>query len=798
MSPIAQAQELNRAGKQAIAKGDLKLAQQQHMEAIRLLRNIPNHLEAAKAYRGIGRIAFLLGDFPRAESAWLEDVSILSAADPQTYDLSKCYANLGALAEAQSDLSKAASYLERALSIQSAAHKPEDYALTLNNLAIVDLERADYQKADELVGKAVDLHRRYLPGSGYLADVLDTAARIKRAEGRLHDAQQLYYEAELTVSKVAPNSPTAADIEEGLSEVLTDTGHLAEAKQHANAALRLRDLLTPRSDRGALVWGTLGRIARIQHYTVTTRNCYQRAMALLDQDVSLLNLGITESQVRGQYSDLYAEYIDFLVTEEHDTSRALEVLEQLRARTFLEMLQNARVDVRGEDPTLLSERQTLLATLAALSGQRMRLVANPHTESEKTSLNLRIDSVLAEITRLDYGILKAHPRLADVTRPVLLRAKDISELLDDDSVMLEFVLASPRSFVFAVTSSKIKVYQLPDRQDINRVAAQLYQRWSESPTVRAHTEAEAGATYSQQLAEMILSPLWSVIKAKNRIVVVADGALNYIPFGALPGSPAHTSPALAAEHEMVNVPSASVLSLMRSRPHSEKATKTAVVFADPVFNSSDPRLRQRSPVAINPGMSSNRLFQRLLYSRREANYISALLPGTTQKLDFAANRRAALDADLAQYRIVHFATHGVLDNLSPGLSALVLSQIDENGNPQPGNLTLQDFYHLHLRADLVVLSACKTALGGDTGEGLIGLTRGCMFSGARRVISSLWEVNDEATAALMKSFYTAMQHGVASPAALRLAQLQISKLPGWEQPYYWAGFVIQGDWLTSH
>jgi CHAT domain-containing protein len=151
---------------------------------------------------------------------------------------------------------------------------------------------------------------------------------------------------------------------------------------------------------------------------------------------------------------------------------------------------------------------------------------------------------------------------------------------------------------------------------------------------------------------------------------------------------------------------------------------------------------------------------------------------------------------LGQYRIVHFATHGLINSEHPELSGLVLSLIDENGKPQDGFLRMSEIFNLEMPADLVVLSACQTALGKEVkGEGLVGLTRGFMHAGAQRVVASLWQVDDLATAELMKHFYRGMlKENLRPAAALRVAQIELSKSPRWSSPYYWAGFVIQGEW----
>jgi CHAT domain-containing protein len=189
--------------------------------------------------------------------------------------------------------------------------------------------------------------------------------------------------------------------------------------------------------------------------------------------------------------------------------------------------------------------------------------------------------------------------------------------------------------------------------------------------------------------------------------------------------------------------------------------------------------------------------RRLLSSRDEAEAITSLAPASALKaLDFNASRPTALSDQIGQYRIVHFATHGLLDSMRPELSGLVLSLVDENGKEQDGYLRLNEIYNLKLNADLVVLSACQTGLGKEVrGEGLVGLTRGFMYAGTPRVAASLWQVNDAATAELMKRFYRGMLKDSLRPAAaLRAAQLEMMSRPAWKSPYFWGAFVMQGEW----
>jgi CHAT domain-containing protein len=218
------------------------------------------------------------------------------------------------------------------------------------------------------------------------------------------------------------------------------------------------------------------------------------------------------------------------------------------------------------------------------------------------------------------------------------------------------------------------------------------------------------------------------------------------------------------------------------------------VVADPVFSTGDGRVAQATRAAT----AGTADFVRLRFSRREAEEIARLVPAasTLKALDFNASRETVMSPDFGRHRIVHFATHSVLNNERPELSGVVLSLVDQNGQPRNGFLRLYEIYNLRLAADLVVLSACQTALGGEiSGEGLIGLTRGFLYAGAQRVVASLWEVDDRTSAELMKRFYTAMLTGGERPAAaLRAAQVAMWKTKGWDSPYYWAAYTLQGEW----
>jgi CHAT domain-containing protein len=303
------------------------------------------------------------------------------------------------------------------------------------------------------------------------------------------------------------------------------------------------------------------------------------------------------------------------------------------------------------------------------------------------------------------------------------------------------------------------------------------------------------------------------IAANARLLVVADGALHYLPFGMLPLPGAAASP-LITRAEIVNLPSASMLAVQRGLLAGRtRAANTLAILADPVFDATDPRVTPSSAAAsLTPEpVDGSRLLQHLAPSSIEgARAIIPRLPATAAEAraitaaaggaglavtGFDARKGVVTGDRLKGYRYVHFATHGFVDSVNPSLSAIVLSLVDRDGRPQDGFLRADELYGLELSADMVVLSACQTGLGKEIrGEGLVGLTRGLMYAGAATVVVSLWSVSDNATADLMARFYRELISAGRSPAAaLRAAQLLLLKQTRWTHPYYWSAFTIQGE-----
>jgi CHAT domain-containing protein len=362
-----------------------------------------------------------------------------------------------------------------------------------------------------------------------------------------------------------------------------------------------------------------------------------------------------------------------------------------------------------------------------------------------------------------------------------------------------------------------------------------YVQFEKSDARKSRIE-RADAEYQQiagELSQMLLARALRQFD-KRRLLIVSDGLLQYLSCASfpLPGNMTAVTASdyvpLISKYEIVNLPSASVLSVLRTELAGRKpAPKTIAVLADPVFDKRDGRVRVPSGMTrvahvvnqdpLTPdGETDSDLtrafrdvdlgdnpsapqFPRLPFTRTEAEAVARMAPPSERReaLDFAANRKTAVDPQLSQFRYLHFATHALMNNSHPELSGIVLSLVDEKGNAQNGFLLTNDIYNLNLPAEVVVLSGCRTGLGKQVrGEGMMNLTRSFMYAGAARVLVSLWDINDRSTAELMTHFYGGIlgKDRLTSAAALRKAQMEMWKSPRWHASYYWGAFVMQGEY----
>ena len=634
----------------------------------------------------------------------------------------------------------------------------------------------------------------------------------------------------------------------------------AAAKRACHEALTLTRTREDRPSEAKSLF-ELARIAARQNDWPQARKLLEEALRLFESIGSSFQNATAKAGFLGFNYAAYDSYIELLMKQHlaaPDAAlerEALQVAERGRARTLLTLLAEARTARQGKDAAVLEREQALLKLLERKAAERNRL--NP-AQAADSSVAREITEPSSELEQIRAQIRTSNPQYAALTQAQPLTAPAIQkQVTNNDLLLLEYALGEEQSFLFTLTGDSVNSYELPKRAIIEQAARRVHDLLTERnrnpsnlpkfeaepPADRQARIAKADAEFklaAAELSRLILAPAAAELKNRH-LLIVADGALQMTPFAALPepgiskaGSkrkfPTASPQPLIVKHAITYLPSASVLGVLRQETKDRQpAPKTLAVFADPVFDADDPRVsvevrerlaRERqtpapdkavAPVAVTDkltraikdvGLEGERGgLGRLPYTNAEAAAILKFAPAeqTFSALGFDANQDTALKAELSQYRYLHFATHGLIDNTNPELSGLVLSLLDAQGRSIDGHLRMVEIYNMHLPAELVVLSACKTGLGKDVrGEGLMSLTRGFMYAGAKRVIVTLWDVTDKSTASLMGEFYRSLlstkTNAKPSPAqALRAAQLWMLKQPQWQAPYYWAAFVQHGE-----
>ncbi|HXG65739.1 MAG TPA: CHAT domain-containing protein [Blastocatellia bacterium] len=743
----------------------------------------------AQTINNLGQVYFWLGDPRKALEYYNQALPDFEAAGDRRR-VAFALNNIGQAYDHLGEREKALDYFTRSLAIRREINDRQNQTTSLGNLADLSRKMGDYQKALEFSRQGIELSRaenmRTIEALTWIV-----LGKTYEALNRLPEAEDAFRQA-LAITPITGDRNAEADALYGLARVERARGNLTAARERIEENLKIVE-----SVRRKVVSQELRT-----SYQAFAQNFYGFYVDLLMQ--------LYQSRRDPQFA-----------------AAALQVSERARARSLVELLNEAQANIHeGVDPALLERERSLRRAISEKETQQLRAA-----KEKAAAIKEELAALTDQYRRLQAQIRINSPRYAALTQPEPLTVQEIQQqTLDRDTLLLEYWLGEKRSFLWVVSHDALASYELPPRATIEAAARAVYDmltarnqaRRDETLAQKRRRVRRADADFppaAARLSRVLLGGVAPQLRGK-RLLVVADGALQYIPFAALPDPNAGGAyQPLAAGHEVVSLPSASTLAVLRREVQGrEPAPRTLAVIADPVFDSSDQRVKLAAGKA--PEKTAEQLIAearllkqvdgdadeaprilrpaRLQYTRTEAERLTALVGAgeTMLALDFDASLKAVTSRNLSQYRYVHFASHGYLRSDQPELSAILLSMVDERGAPQFGFLRALDVYNLHLPAELVVLSACQTGLGKEIkGEGLVGLTRGFMYAGAARVVVSLWSVNDRATADLMTIFYEKMlKRGLSPAAALRAAQVEMWKKREWPSPYYWAAFVLQGEW----
>lgn len=820
-----KARTLNLRGGAQKALGD-PAALPSHEEALGIWTRLDDPAAEAQTHNDLAIAYYDRGEKQRALDHYVKGLALIRVAGDKEGEAYFLH-NLGTFYQDLGDFQRAREYYEQALALRRAANDRRGQGLSLAELGRTYLALGETQKALETAREGIRAAREAGDRRGE-GSALTRAGRVYEAAGDRENAMEHY--------RLARDLYRAIADPQGESDVLSLIGrwHLA-ANQPTEALDILRQSLAK-----AQAMGDRQR-TMIALYLVATaeRGASDLAAARSHSEASIalsesLRGSLPDHQLRGSMLAWSQRYFDFhidLLMEMHRrdpdpalVAAALEANERSRARSLLELLTESGRDLRQDaDPALRQRDLELEKRLDAAAQRQVRVLAAPHTQEEARAVSNEIQDVTREHDLAEAQMRAASPEAAAFRQPQPLTLAEIQrQVLDDRTLLLEYHLGADRSHLWAVTRETVNAYELPKEAEIEAAARRWHELLSGGPPAGGGGAAATPDAESDELRKAaaalsvtLMAPAAGQL-ADRRLLIVADGALQYVPFAALP-SPGRADTPLVVDHEVVSAPSASLVAVLRRQLAGRlPAKKILAVLADPVFDASDERIGARAQkvpaataqvaevrardltrAATDVGLRDGAI-SRLPFTRREAKAILSLVPAgqRMEALDFSASRDTAVSPELGQYRYVHFATHGFADSAHPELSGIVLSLVDRRGREQSGFLPASQVFNLKLPAELVVLSGCRTALGKEIrGEGLLGLTRAFMSAGAGRVVASLWKVDDAATAELMKTMYDRiLRDGQAPAQALRSAQIAMWRGRRWTAPYYWAAFVIQGEW----
>ena len=757
-------------------------ALESYQKAVNLFPDDIDYSEKAVLYNGIGSIYEYYGDWMLAAGSRRKALELFQKDNFIYGQLATLY-SLGKSSHLGGDDDLAVNYFKEAESLTRKQNDDFYPALIQEGLGSIRLKRGDYKEASENFKNALNLLQKQHQERH--------AARImaKLGQTSLHQNQfalaRKYFLDSLELNKKVRDK-------------------FAEADTLFNLAML--DRLENRNESGL-------RLAK---------NSIEITESLYSE---VLNTKLKSAYLSGVF-ERYELYIRLLMKMDRKAPnqnyaiQALQAAEKSRSRSMLETLSLAEINfAKDADPEIIKQEKETRNLLNTKADKLTDLLSKNTENAEIEKLDREIRELENRLEEIKAQLKQQSPLFSALKNPAPFDLGGFQKnILDENSLLLEFSFGESESYLWLVSKNEVASYILPPRREIENSIDSLLEQLAK----RERKQDESIEDYQKRVieaenkfkieAKQLSKQLFGQASeklSKKRLIIVPDGKLHYFPISALPFPNSESEEPILLTNEMIYEPSAQTLSLLSKNGNQEgRAEKTLLIFSDPVFNNSDWRLSDefKSSVDVNQNNDSTDKFryveslntlQRLEASKTEAEQIIKIVGGSnsTSFSGFAANRENLLKVNAADYKIIHFATHALVNEKRPELSGIILSRFDENGAKLDETFRINDIYSLNLNADLIVLSACNTGLGKEVkGEGLQSLNNAFLQVGAKSVIASLWKVEDNAAHELMKNFYEELAtESVAPSEALRRAKIKLRQNPQYRSPFYWAAFTVQGD-----
>lgn len=758
-----------------------------------------------------------LENLHRAERLFPEDLDYAEKAS--------LYNSIGHVYEDYEEWQISLNYREKAFDLYKKEKHLYGQLATLPSLGKLSYSNGDSPSAVKYFEEGEALAKQ-LKNDFYLAHIKNYSGDFYFLSGDFQKAQTNYEES-LKLFKPDIQQKFISRTLNNLGQIFAKQNQLEKARGNFVSSLSLSQKVRDKFGEADTLYH-LARLDVLEGKDTSALNQIKNSIEITENlYTDVLNSKLKRTYFSNVY-DRYNLYISVLTklhrrfpSEGFDV-QALQASEKSRSRSMLETLRLTEADfTKDADPETVKREKEIRSLLNAKADSLTDLLSRNSEPAEIQKVSNDINELEHELEQIKANLKQNSPVYSAIQNPPPFDIGEFqNQILDDKTMLLEFSFGQDESYLWVIEKTGFSAYILPAREKLETAVQKLRglldsREMLENETVTDYQTrlAETEKVYwheAQTLSNHLLGQISDRLGEK-RLVIVPDGKLHYFPVGALPFPNSETNEPILLTNEVIYEPSASTLLILaKNEKQASTAEKNLLIFADPVFSGDDPRLasNNKSEETKDSATLNNFRFAeslnslpRLKASKDESESITDIIGASKSDAysGFSASREQLLNSDISDYKIIHLATHGLIDENRPELSGILLSRFDQNGQKIDEFIRLHDIYGMNLSANLVVLSACSTGIGKEVrGEGLMSLNNAFLQVGAKSVMSSLWKVDDYATLELMKNFYASMADENLTPSqALRSAKIKMMQNPRFKSPFYWAAFTIQGDYKRT-
>lgn len=774
-----------------------------YAEAVATYRESLTHAQNRKdqnaeyeACRHLGNAYWTMGNYSLALEFYLQSLDISKSLDHKLKE-SFILNNIANVYYRTGHTGKALEYYNESLAILREAGAKPRVGICLNNIANIYFQKGNYPLAMDCYQQALEIARE--SGNKKMeANRMRNLANCYARSGSVHEAEKYFHEA-LKIAKTIGAKELEAKIYENQGHLFLSSNHLDQAHSSFSEALRIAQHL----GLPAIVWPAyagLGSVLEKQNRSAEAINFFRQAIDVIEDIRSQITLEEHKSGFLAGKIKVYESLINLLVEQngkypvEGFDKEAFHFMERAKARAFLDSLGTGDAALRSNLSAVLREDESKLTK--AISSIQTELVVPGLSPENRQRLLKKLEKAEENYAYLVQKIRRQSAQYAQLIYPEPYGLEDIQRRLpDNETALIEYFIGEVNSFVFCLTQDKFIASKMVPDSDLQEKVTD-YIKLLSARSDREFTAHAAG----HRLYRDLMGPVEDIFKKRKNLIIIPDSALNYLPFETLILSKApEQNRFLIEDFNISYAPSSSSLLniLERQRPASQQ--KELLAFANPEYIFEN---EKRSEIKAEEILREFYLeqgfdFSPLVFSEKEVKSIAKLFKKKLRDINTKdkAKEEYLKEVSLADYKIIHFATHGLIDDRVPHRSAVILSLDDDS--TEDGFFQAREVFNTRLNADLVVLSACQTGKGKlEKGEGVSGLYRAFLHAGSRSVLMSLWSINDKATAEFMKSFYGELAVGRSKSDALRETKLRMISSK-YRNPFYWAAFVLNGEARSS-